>query len=97
MCTPAAEKTLKPLHLGGVIGGQKFLAKNILFKVISDEDSVLTIQFATDEYDLYGSDEIGQYRDGFHLIGKQLPKLPVMISKDLWNISILEYLDYAFL
>ena len=42
---PAAEKTIKPVALGGQAGGEKYVAQGILFK------------FATDWRGLYGGDE----------------------------------------
>jgi tetratricopeptide (TPR) repeat protein len=42
---PAASKTIKPVAVGGVGGGLKFVAEGIFFK------------FAVDEYDLYGGNE----------------------------------------
>lgn len=30
---PVAEKTIKPIDLGGIAGGDKFITRGILFKV----------------------------------------------------------------
>jgi hypothetical protein len=36
---PVHEKTIKPVHLGGVAGGQKYIVHNILFKFALDQQS----------------------------------------------------------
>lgn len=39
-CLPDHEKTIKPIDLGGVAGGQKFVCQNILFKFALDMEIV---------------------------------------------------------
>ncbi|KAH3742853.1 Histidine kinase A [Pelomyxa schiedti] len=36
LCMPREVKTIKPISVGGVAGGQKYLCQNILFKVLVD-------------------------------------------------------------
>ena len=41
---PDKKKTIKPLNLGGVIGGKKYIVHNMLFK------------FAVDSFDIFGDE-----------------------------------------
>ncbi len=52
---PIEKKTFKPVSVGGVAGGEKYIVAGILFKVIF----ILSnhFQFAIDIYGLYGGDE----------------------------------------
>lgn len=45
MCLPDDRKTLRPVSVGGVAGGAKYISNGILFK------------FAVDERNLYGGDQ----------------------------------------
>lgn len=36
----SAEKTIKPIHLGGKLGGTKYIVQNILFKFAVDESGL---------------------------------------------------------
>ena len=44
-CLPDHQKTINPVSVGGVAGGEKYIVSGILFK------------FAIDGFGLYGSDE----------------------------------------
>lgn len=33
MCLPVQDKTIKPVHIGGIAGGDKYVCQGILFKV----------------------------------------------------------------
>lgn len=54
---PDAQKTIKPVDMGGVAGGTKYLVNNIIFK------------FAIDHQGLYGSDESASKAAGQELLG----------------------------
>ena len=55
---PPAEKTIQPdARIGGIAGGEKFLAHNIVFK------------FMTDSFGLYGSDESAMVAGNHELLG----------------------------
>lgn len=54
---PYSEKTIKPMSIGGIAGGEKYVVKNILFK------------FALDKNELYGSDEAAAKAAGHDLLG----------------------------
>lgn len=45
MCLPIEEKTIKPISVGGVAGGEKYIVRGIFFKV------------AIDKHGIYGSDD----------------------------------------
>eukprot|EP01119_Soliformovum_irregulare_P018159 TRINITY_DN5508_c0_g1_i4.p1 TRINITY_DN5508_c0_g1~~TRINITY_DN5508_c0_g1_i4.p1 ORF type:complete len:1482 (-),score=512.19 TRINITY_DN5508_c0_g1_i4:32-3964(-) len=58
-CLPDEQKTLKPVSVGGVAGGQKYICNGILFK------------FSIDHHNLYGGDENAMKAAAHELKGLQ--------------------------
>tara|TARA_R110002050_G_C8839155_1_gene505827 strand:- start:85 stop:732 length:648 start_codon:yes stop_codon:yes gene_type:complete len=53
----APQKTITPVHMGGVAGGDKYIVNNIMFK------------FAVDSHDIYGDDRWAAKAAGLELLG----------------------------
>lgn len=69
---PLEQKTVKPLNLGGVAGGDKYLVHNILFKFAlgkSNLSPATLSEFLADSSGLYGSDYAAAKVAGHELKG----------------------------
>lgn len=72
---PLDQKSIKPVSIGGVAGGEKYIYEGIFFK------------FSIDLLDLYGSDEFAMKAAGHEMSGANA-YLSTILSKQVTNLAV---------